>query len=84
MGVCGRGEEQDSVEVLRDPPESLSVSLPLEDGAHEELERPGVQLRPRHLALARRLAVQAKHLPELQENERKGVQFNNTGAKAAT
>ncbi len=53
------------VEVLRDPPESLAVSLPLEDGAHEELERPAVELGAGHLALPRRLAVETEHLPDL-------------------
>ena len=46
-------------------PESLSVSLSLEDTAHEELQGPAVQLRPGYLALARRLSVQPEHLPEV-------------------
>lgn len=33
----------DLVEELSDPPETFSVSLPLEDGAHEDLQRPAVK-----------------------------------------
>ena len=46
------------VEVLRDPPESLSVALPLQDRAHEELEGPAVELGAGDLALARSLKRQ--------------------------
>jgi len=54
-----------SVQVLRDPSEPLSVSLPLEDAAHEELQGAPVQLAPRHLPLAGGLPVQPEHLSEL-------------------
>ena len=43
-------------------PEPLSVSLPLEDAAHEELQGAPVQLAPRHLPLAGGLPVQPEHL----------------------
>ena len=32
------------VQVLRNPPKSLTVSLPLENAAHEELQGPAIQL----------------------------------------
>ena len=46
-------------------PESLSVSLSLEDAAHEELQRSAVKLCSGHIPLASRLAVQSEHLPQL-------------------
>ena len=46
-------------------PESLSISLSLEYGAHEQLQGASVQLSPADLTLARGLPVQAEHLPQL-------------------
>jgi len=52
------------VQVLRYPPEPLSVALTLEHGAHEQLKGPTMQLSLRHLALPCCLPVQTENLPE--------------------
>jgi hypothetical protein len=59
----GLSRHHHSVEVLADPPETVAVALALKDRAHEQFERAAVQLRPRDLALARRLPVQPERLP---------------------
>lgn len=46
-----------SVDVLREPAEALAVALPLQHRAHEQLQRPPGQLRPRHLALWRTMLL---------------------------
>jgi len=53
------------IQVLGNPSESLSISLSLEYGAHEQLQGASVQLSPADLALARGLSVQAEQLPQL-------------------
>ena len=45
-------------------PESLSISLPLEYGAHEEFEGATVEFTSGNLSLSSCLAVQTEHLPE--------------------
>ena len=45
-------------------PESLSIALPLEDTAHEHLQRTSVELCPGHCALPSSLPVQSEHLSQ--------------------
>jgi len=58
--VCGVG----SVDVLGEPTESLTISLTLQHGAHEQLQRTAWQLAPTHLALPRGLSEEAKEVSE--------------------
>lgn len=56
---------QHLIQILRNPPKSFPVALPLQDRAHEKFQGPSMELRPRDLALAGCLAVESEDLPKV-------------------
>lgn len=56
------------VDVLREPAEALAVALPLQDAAHEHLQRPRVQLLQRDVALRRRTGITVSNNEEKQQS----------------